>query len=351
MDHKSNITLKSKRLAVGIDIGGTNTSIGVVDREGNVLYEKKPPVITPSKSENPEGSKLKSEEILNKFIETLVTEIKIAINTVKKINSDIEIEGIGIGAPNANFYTGTIEHAVNLPFVGVIHFAELLKKHFPDCSIVKLTNDANAAALGELIYGGGQTMKNFVLMTLGTGVGSGIIVNGDLVYGHDGFAGEIGHITVVPGGRLCGCGGLGHLEAYCSAPGMVRTAFELLAKYGANSSSLANYSYNQLTSKIIFDEAMKGDPIANETFEVTGNYFGEGLADVVHHLSPEAIFLFGGPVAAGDILITPTRNSLEKHLLPVFRGKVKILQSQLPKDSAAIVGASALVWKEKEKIS
>jgi glucokinase len=337
--------IKSKKIAVGIDIGGTTTSLGVIDKEGNVLYEKKPAIPTPSKSENPEGSKLKSEEILTKYIETIVTEIKIAIDTVKKINSEIEFEGIGIGAPNANFYKGTIEQAVNLPFVGIIHFTELLQKHFPECKTIKLTNDANAAALGEMIYGGGKKMKHFVLMTLGTGVGSGVIVNGDLVYGHDGFAGEIGHITIVPGGRHCGCGGFGHLETYCSAPGMVRTAFELMAKYGTKTSSLIHYTFNQLTSKIIFDEAMKGDALAKEVFEVTGRYLGEGLADVVHHLSPEAIFLFGGPVAAGDLIIGPTQKSMEDHLLPVFKGKVKILQSELPKDSAAIVGASALVWK------
>jgi glucokinase len=349
MESKNTNPIQSKKIAIGIDIGGTSTSLGVIDREGHVLYEKKPAIQTPSKNENPDGSKLKSEEILNTFIQTIVTEIKNAIDTVKKTYSDIELEGIGIGAPNANYYQGTIEQAVNLPFIGIIHFTELLRIHFPECPIIKITNDANAAALGEMIYGGGKNMKNFVLMTLGTGVGSGVIVNGNLVYGHDGFAGEIGHITTVPGGRLCGCGGLGHLETYCSAPGMVRTAFELMVKYGTKSSSLINYSFKDLTSKIIFEEALKGDSLANETFEITGNYLGEGLADVVHHLSPEAIFLFGGPVAAGDLIIAPTKKSMEKHLLPVFKGKIKILQSQLPKDSAAIVGASALVWKACEK--
>ncbi len=347
MESSSSKSHEFKKIAVGIDIGGTTTSLGIIDREGNVLYEKKPPIDTPSKSENPEGSKLKSEEILNKYIDTIASEIKIAINTVKKINPKVELEGIGIGAPNANFYNGTIEQAVNLPFVGIVRFTDLLKKHFPDCKSIILTNDANAAALGEMIYGGGKKMKHFVLMTLGTGVGSGVIVNGDLVYGSDGFAGEIGHITIVPGGRHCGCGGLGHLETYCSAPGMVRTAFELMAKYGTKNSSLTQYAFNVLTSKIIFDEAMKGDALAKEVFELTGRYLGEGLADVVHHLSPEAIFLFGGPVAAGDLIIEPTRKSMEDHLLPVFKGKVKILQSELPKSSAAIVGASALVWKNK----
>jgi len=338
-----------KQVAIGIDIGGTNTAIGVVDREGNILYEKLPQLPTPLKQENPQGSEIISEKLLTDFINLLSDEIKAAIEMVSKINPAIGVMGIGIGAPNANYYTGTIEHAPNLPFVGVIPFAKMIQDKFPEIRHIKLTNDANAAALGELIFGGGQTMKNFVMITLGTGLGSGIIVNGDLVYGADGFAGECGHTTIVPKGRLCGCGGEGHLEAYCSATGMKRTVYDLLAKYNSMESELADIPFNQMNSKIVFDAAEKGDKIAREVFEVTGEYLGQALADTVHHLSPEAIFLFGGPVAAGDYIFKPTRESLERHLLPIFRNKVRILPSSLKLGSAAIVGASALVWKEIEK--
>ena len=200
-----------------------------------------------------------------------------------------------------------------------------------------------------MIYGGAKEMQNFVMFTLGTGVGSGIVVNGDLVYGHDGFAGECGHTTLVPSGRLCGCGSLGHLEAYCSAPGMKRTAFELMAQYNATDSLLADKSFNELDSKMIYDAAEKGDKIALEVFEKTGAWLVQGLADTVHHLSPEAIFLFGGPTAAGDYIFKPTKENMEKHLLPIFKNKIKILPSQLKAGDAAIVGASALVWKEIEK--
>lgn len=338
-----------KQIAIGIDIGGTNTAIGVVDREGNVLYEKRPQVATPQKKENPQGSEVKSEELLELYIKTLSDEIAAAIDTVKLINPQVVVEGIGIGAPNGNYYSGTIEYAPNLPFIGVVHFAKRIQARFPEVNYVKLTNDANAAALGEMIYGGGKGMKNFVMITLGTGLGSGIIVNGDLVYGADGFAGECGHTTIEPGGRLCGCGGLGHLEAYCSATGIKRTVYELLAKYNPSESILTTIPLSEMTSKIVFDAAESGDPIAKEVFDVTGERLGRGLADTVHHLSPEAIFLFGGAAAAGDYIFKPTKDSLERHLLPVFRNKVKILPSELKEGTSAIVGASALVWKELEK--
>ncbi len=338
-----------KQVAIGIDIGGTNTAIGVVDREGNLLYEKKPQLPTPQKKENPQGSEAKSEELMVAYIASLTKEIKAAIETVIQINPDIKVEGIGIGAPNANYYSGTIEYAPNLPFVGVIHFAQRIQEKFPEIKYVKLTNDANAAALGEMVYGGAKGMKNFAMFTLGTGVGSGIVVNGDLLYGNDGFAGECGHITLIPNGRYCGCGGRGHLEAYCSAVGMKRTALELLALYNNTTSPLANKSFNEMDSKMIYDAAIAGDSIAKEVFEITGNYLGMGIADTVHHLSPEAIFLFGGPTAAGELIFGPTRKSLENFLMPVFRNKIKVLPSRLNLGDAAIVGASALVWKELEK--
>jgi glucokinase len=339
-----------KRVAIGIDIGGTNTAIGVVDSEGNVLYERKPQMATPQKRDNPNMTQAMSDNLLGKYIDNLTAEIKTAIAQVKKINHEMEVMGIGIGAPNGNYYSGTIEFAPNLPFLGVVKFTSLIKKKFPELKYIKLTNDANAAALGEMIYGGGKGMKNFAMMTLGTGLGSGLIVNGDLVYGSDGFAGECGHTTVVPDGRVCGCGGRGHLEAYCSATGIKRTVYELLAKYNPSGSPLSNVPLNDMTSKIVYDAAEKGDPIAKEVFEITGEILGRSLADTVHYLSPEAIFLFGGAAAAGDYIFKPAKASMERHLLPVFRNKVKILPSKLKESSAAIVGASSLVWKEMEKV-
>ena len=338
-----------KKVAIGIDIGGTNTAIGVVDSDGVVLYERKPQMATPQKKENPNMTQDVSDKILNKYVADLCSEIKKAIETVKQINPQVEVMGIGIGAPNANYYSGTIEYAPNLPFVGVVNFAAMSQKNFPEFKHVKLTNDANAAALGEMIYGGAKGMKNFAMMTIGTGLGSGLIVNGDLVYGADGFAGECGHITVVPEGRLCGCGGHGHLEAYCSATGIKRTVYELLAKYNDSKSPLNEIPMSEMTSKIVFDAAEKGDRIAKEVFLITGEILGRALADTVHYISPEAIFLFGGAAAAGDYIFKPTKESMERHLMPVFRNKVKILPSELKESSAAILGASALVWKEIEK--
>lgn len=325
----------SKKVAIGVDVGGTNTAIGVVDKEGNVMIKDN--IATATHGD------------FTKFIADLSEAIKQLIKSAKMINEDIEIVGIGIGAPNGNYYNGTIEYAPNLSFRGVLHFVELLKSHFPGLPAIALTNDANAAAIGEMIYGGARGMKNFVMYTLGTGVGSGVVVNGDLVYGHDGFAGECGHTTLIPGGRLCGCGSLGHLEAYCSAPGMKRTAFELMVQYNAVDSMLANKSFLELDSKMIYDAATAGDKVANMVFEKTGQWLGQGLADTVHHLSPEAIFLFGGPTAAGDLIFRPTKESMETHLLPIFKNKIKILPSQLKPGDAAIVGASALAWKEIEK--
>lgn len=324
-----------KKVAIGVDVGGTNTAIGVVDAEGNVMVKDNIP--TPSHGD------------VDMYISDLAAAIKELIKSVKLLNNDVEILGVGVGAPNGNYYNGTIEYAPNLSFKGVVHFVKLLRNHFPELEAMALTNDANAAALGEMIYGGAKNMKNFVMFTLGTGVGSGIVVNGDLVYGHDGFAGECGHTTLVPGGRNCGCGAKGHLEAYCSAPGMKRTAFELMVKYNATDSLLADKSFNELDSKMIFDAAEKGDKIAIEVFEKTGAWLGQGLADTVHHLSPEAIFLFGGPTAAGDYIFKPTKENMEKHLLPIFKDKIQILPSKLKPGDAAIVGASALVWKEIEK--
>jgi len=325
-----------KKVAIGFDIGGTNTAIGVVNREGDVLVDQCIP--TPKHGN------------IDLYIQDLTLSIRELMKSVKLLNEKSEVIGIGIGAPNANYYTGTIEHAPNLSFKGIVHFVDLLKIQFPDMKVMAITNDANAAAIGEMIYGGARGMRNFVVFTLGTGVGSGIVVNGDLVYGHDGFAGECGHMMLIPDGRVCGCGGVGHLEAYCSAPGMKRTAFELLAKYHATDSLLASRCYNELDSKFIYEAALKGDKVAQEVFALTGKWLGQGLADTVHHLSPEAIFLFGGPLAAGDYILNPTKESMEQHLLPVFKNKIKILPSKLKLGDAAIVGASALAFNEFEKM-
>lgn len=325
-----------KKVAIGIDIGGTNTALGVVDQQGNVMVKDNIP--TPSHGD------------INQYIEDLAITINDLIRRLKQLNENLEILGIGIGAPNANYYSGTIEHAPNLSFKGIVPFVTLLKGKFPNLQVLTLTNDANAAAIGEMVYGGAKGMRNFAMYTLGTGVGSGLVVNGELVYGHDGFAGECGHTLLVQNGRLCGCGDKGHIEAYCSASGMKRTAFELLAQYNATESLLAGYSFNELEAKTIYEAAQKGDEIALEVFRLTGEWLGQGLANTVHHLSPETIFLFGGPMAADDYIFKSTRESMEAHLLPAFKDKVKILPSQLKTGDAAIVGASALVWKEQNLI-
>ncbi|MFW6043235.1 MAG: ROK family protein, partial [Marinilabiliaceae bacterium] len=236
-----------KKVAIGIDIGGTNTVIGAVDQDGNVMISR-----TTDTAKHGD---------FDSYIVDVATEIKELEKSLKLMNEEIDILGIGVGAPNGNYYNGTIEFAPNLSFKGVVHVVDALKKEFPESYAIALTNDANAAAIGEMVYGGAHGMQNFVMFTLGTGVGSGVIVNGDLVYGHDGFAGECGHTTLIPGGRLCGCGAKGHLEAYCSAPGMKRTAFELIAYYNAEDSILAGQSYKDMTSKTIYEAAEKGDKI------------------------------------------------------------------------------------------
>ncbi len=247
------------RLSIGIDIGGTNTAIGVVNQDGKILMEGSLP--TPPKKLNPRAEQKVSEDLLKGF----VSEISKMIRALRdKINMKHEIVGIGIGAPNANYNKGTIEDAPNLPFVGKVPFCELLSGENPDIPLILITNDANAAALGEKAYGGAQHMDNFAMFTLGTGVGSGLYYKGNVVYGVDGFAGECGHNTIVANGRLCGCGGRGHLEAYCSAPGMKRTAFELLLRDNAEDSLLTAYSYKEMTAKHIYEAAVQGDRIAVE---------------------------------------------------------------------------------------
>ncbi len=325
-----------RKVALGIDIGGTNTAVGLVDEQGKVLVKDNIP--TPKHGD------------AQKYIGSITRAIKEVMVAAQEVAKDLDFVGIGVGAPNANYYKGTIEHAPNLSFKGVVPFVEMLRKDFPNMKCIAITNDANAAAMGEMMYGGAKDMKDFVMFTLGTGVGSGIISNGDLVYGQNGFAGECGHTMLVLNGRACGCGINGHLEAYCSAPGMKRTAFELMAYYNATDSMLAEKSFAELESKDVYNAAMAGDKIAKEVFEVTGDYIARGIANCIHHMSPEAVFIFGGPTAAGELLFKPIRENLDKYLLQTFKGKVKILPSQLKMGDAAIVGASALVWKELEKM-
>ena len=319
-----------KDVVIGIDIGGTFTKFGVVDRDGNCLKEN----FTST-------DKYSEFEV---YLEHLHTEIEELINS---INEEIDIKGIGIGAPNGNYYQGTIEHAPNLNWKGIVPFVEKFGEFFPGLPI-RLTNDANAAAIGEMIYGGAKDMADFVVITLGTGLGSGIVVNGNLVYGHDGFAGEVGHMNVKHRGRSCGCGNQGCLETYVSATGIKRTAFKLLAER-VDDTELRDISYNDLTSKMISEAAKKGDKIALEAFELTGRILGVKLADVVAFSSPKSIFIFGGLAKAGDLIFEPTRRYMEENLLPIFRNKIDIRPSQLQDANAAVLGASALAWRELEK--
>lgn len=312
-------------LAIGIDIGGTGTKFGIVDRIGNVLFS----------SEISTKKHLKVES----FIDDLYTNLKAMIETAGGIG---RMKAIGVGAPNGNFYTGTIEYAPNLPWKGIIPLAKLIQDKFQ--LPVVLTNDANAAAIGEMMYGAAQGMKDFIMITLGTGVGSGIVANGKLIYGHDGFAGELGHTIIIPDGRMHdGTGKKGSLESYASATGVKLTALELL-KQTKTKSVLRSIPPDQIDSKKVYDAAIAGDELAKEIFEFTGKVLGMALANAVMFSSPEAIILFGGLTKAGDLILKPTREHMEANLIQVFQNKVKILVSHLKESDAAILGASALAW-------
>lgn len=258
-----------------------------------------------------------------------------------------KIAGIGVGAPNGNYFNGTIEFAPNLPWRGVLPLAQMLTDRFG--IPVALTNDANAAAIGEMTYGAARGLKDFIMITLGTGVGSGIVVNGQLVYGHDGFAGELGHVIVKPGnGRLCGCGRSGCLEAYTSATGVARTAREFLEMRKDNS-LLRQIPIQDITSKDVYDAAMAGDQLAKDIFDYTGDILGEAFANFTAFSSPEAIILFGGLAKAGDLIMKPIQESMERNMLNIYKNKVKLLFSELKESDAAVLGASALGWEVKRK--
>ena len=308
--------------SIGIDIGGTNTDIGLVRDDGRCIAKKNLPT--------------------NKYYDAsvYVSDICDKIKDLIGENEVTAIDGIGIAAPAGNFYTGCIENATNLNFKGVIDLAAMFHDHL-DVPVV-VSNDANAAAYGELVYGGAKGMKHFVMFTLGTGVGSGIVVDGKLVHGKTGGAGELGHAILIPEGRPCGCGRKGCLETYTSATGIRRTALEMMEANPDYDGALRKVDPKELTSKMVGDAAKYGDPLAIKVFEKTGYWLGIALANAVAFSGPEAIFLMGGPVKAGEVLLKPTRESFKKHLCFVYDGSVDIRVSELPDNDAAILGAAAL---------
>ncbi len=314
-----------KPYVVGMDIGGTNTVFGIVDQDGNVVCQ--------------DSVKTKAYPIIEDYVNAIGEKLDVLIESV---GGKDKINGMGVGAPNGNYYTGNIEFAPNLSWKGIVPLAKLFGERVGvPC---KLTNDANAAAIGEMTYGAAKGMKHFIMITLGTGVGSGIVIDGKLVYGHDGFAGELGHVIAVPDGRLCGCGRKGCLETYCSATGIVRTAKEVLTS-SYDPSMLRNIPESELTSKDIFDCAMAGDAIAKDIFQKTGELLGKSLANFTAFSSPEAFIIFGGLAKAGDLIFKPVKEAMEENMLAVFKNKVKVLPSQLKDADAAVLGASALGWE------
>lgn len=317
----------AQEFVVGIDIGGQTTKCGVVDARGTVLAQ----TVVRSDSYNEVGP----------YIDELA-------EGLRKIIADAGVEGnvrgIGVGAPNGNYYTGEIENAVNLTWGGnnTIKFSKLLSEAMGGIP-VSLTNDANAAAMGEMTYGAARGMKNFIMITLGTGVGSGIVINGEIVYGHDGFAGELGHTCAVRhNGRSCNCGKTGCLEAYCSAIGVARTAREWLDM--TDEPSLLR-SLDNISSKDVYEAAKEGDNLALKVFDFTGRILGEKLADFIEFSAPEAIVLFGGLARAKEFLTEPIEKAMNANVLPLWRNKVKLVYSQLKESDAAILGASALAWE------
>lgn len=319
----------SKPYVLGIDIGGTNTVFGIVDARGQVVAS--------------DSIKTLKHSRFDDYVDELHTEIE---RLLKSNDAQDKIQGIGIGAPNANYYTGLIENGVNLPWGNNIALAEKVSRAFNGIPVA-VTNDANAAAIGEMTYGAARGMKDFIMITLGTGVGSGIVINGQVVYGHDGFAGELGHVIVKRNnGRICGCGRTGCLEAYCSATGVARTAREFI-ELRSEPSSLRNLDIESITSKDVYDAAMAGDALAKEIFEYTGKILGEAFADMIAFSSPQAIILFGGLAKSGELLLKPLKEALDKNIMSIFRGKTKIILSELKESDAAVLGASALGWEAK----
>jgi glucokinase len=318
-----------KELTVGIDIGGTNTKFGIVDRQGNVHHQ---------------GSIATTDyEDFKDFFDGMADALRESMHTVAKIG---KVVGIGVGAANGNYYTGTIDQATNLKWKEELPLAKMFTEEFGIPCV--LTNDANAAAVGEMIYGNAKGMKDFVVITLGTGLGSGFVCNGVLLNGKHGIAGEVGHTSVNPTGRFCNCGKRGCLETYVSATGIKRTVYKLLADH-LEPSELRGISFDNLNTKMITEAAMRGDVVAKAAFEYTGRILGMKLSETVVHTDPEAIFLFGGLSQAGELIFKPTIRHMEASLMPLFRGKIKILPSALQNQAAPILGASSLVWDYLDK--
>jgi glucokinase len=313
----------TKPLVAAIDLGGTNTVFGLVDRKGHIILKESIPTA--------------HFQIPEDMAAVVSEHIKLAMG---KFANEYDLIGVGIGAPNGNYYKGTIEYAPNLVWQGIVPLAKL----FTDKLNVKtvLSNDANAAALGEMMFGGAKGMKDFIFITLGTGLGSGIVTNGEMVLGHDGFAGEIGHVIVKENGRFCGCSRRGCLETYCSSTGLKRTYIDLLL----SQVNKGDVQTDMIDSKYIYDKALMNDKIALEAFEQTGKILGLSLANSVANFSPEAIFLFGGLAMAGDFIFNPTIESFNNNLWHIYKGKTKILASQLKENDAPLLGAASLIYKE-----
>lgn len=313
-----------KELVLGLDIGGTNTVYGLVDEESKIWFR---------------------DEFRTAIYDSPTEYVAYIAQVIQKEldqHSEYTLKGIGIGAPNGNVHDGTINYPPNLNWKGIIPLSDYFKGHF-NVPVI-LTNDANATAIGEMVFGHAKGLRDFVVITLGTGLGSGIVVNGELVYGHDGFAGELGHTLVyLNEGRQCGCGRRGCLETYVSARGLRRTVFELLAKQ-RDESNLRDISYNEMHSERIYNAALEGDPIARQAFEYTGKILGLKLADTVAHTSPQAIFLYGGLAKAGDLILKPTQYHYEKNVMNLYKNKVDFYLSELNEKDGALIGPAALIW-------
>jgi len=311
------------QVILGIDIGGTNTTFALVDREGKISFKENIPTHQYSDAR------------------LLVKRIKELLGT--EIQGENRLLGIGIGAPNGNFYKGTIEFAPNLQWSGIVPLTQYFTEEFGLPAF--LTNDANAAALGEMLFGNAKGMNDFIMVTLGTGLGSGIVVNGKVLYGHDGFAGELGHVIVEENGRQCGCGRKGCLETYASVTGIKNTVIELMNEMNIES-ELTGFKTEDLSGKIIEQAAIRGDVIAQKAFGITGEYLGKALANIIAITSPEAIILFGGLAQSGNLIFKPTEYFMNNTILKIFENKVKLIPSALPSNDAALMGAAALAWKE-----
>lgn len=322
-------TTTDRPYVIGLDLGGTNAVFGIVDKEANIIAQT--------------SVKTQKYDTVEAFVDACIEALNPIIEQVGGID---KIHGMGAGAPNANYYNGCIEQAPNLVWAKgkVVPLAKMFAERLG--INVAMTNDANAAALGEMTYGAAKGMKNFIVITLGTGVGSGIVVNGELLYGHDGFAGELGHVTMVRGeeGRLCGCGRTGCLETYCSATGVARTAREILAKDN-RPSLLRDIEPEKIESFDVFKAANQGDEIAKEIFEFTGKMLGEACADFAVFSSPEAFIFFGGLTKSGEMIMEPIRRAYNNHVMNIFQNKAKFLVSPLEGAGAAVLGAAALGWK------